>query len=168
MKKICIVEAKRIPQGRFLGALTKKSAVELGILAGQAVLKKVRPDKIDQVIIGNVLAAGQGMNIARQISVGLGIPVERVAYTVNMMCASGMQAVILAAQTIQAGQANTVLCGGTESMSNAPYLLPKARSGYKLGDGLSPRPSFSCECPRRKQIGYRINRRRGGINGKSA
>jgi len=135
MKKICIVAAKRTPQGRFLGGLAKKSSVELGILAGRAVLHQVKPDQIDQVIVGNVLAAGQGMNIARQIGIGLGIPIDRTAYTVNMMCASGMQSVILAAQTILAGQAHVILCGGTESMSKAPYLLDRARSGYKLGDG---------------------------------
>jgi len=88
------------------------------------------------VIVGNVLGAGQGMNIARQAGVGLGVPIERTAYTVNMMCASGMQTVILGAQSINAGNARAVLCGGTESMSNAPYLLARARSGYKLGDGV--------------------------------
>jgi acetyl-CoA C-acetyltransferase len=91
---------------------------------------------IEQVIVGNVLGAGQGMNIARQIGVGLGVPIERIAYTVNMMCASGMQAVVLAAQAVNANSARVVLCGGTESMSNAPYLLARARTGYKLGDGV--------------------------------
>ena len=136
MRRICIVAAKRTPQGRFMGALAKQSALDLATIAGQAVLKEIRPDYIDQVIVGNVLSAGLGMNIARQISIKLGIPLDRTALTVNMMCASGMQAVILACQAIQTGQANVVLCGGTESMSNAPYLLDRARSGYKLGDGV--------------------------------
>jgi len=136
MRRICIVAAKRTPQGRFLGALAKETAVGLSIHAGRKALEEVGAETIDQVIIGNVLAAGQGMNIARQIGVGLGIPVDRIAFTVNMMCASGMQAVILGAQAVAAGTAQVVLCGGTESMSNAPYLLDRARNGYKIGDGV--------------------------------
>lgn len=136
MNKLFIVEAKRTPQGRLLGALAKWSAADLAKEAGREMLKTVAPRDIDQVIIGNVISAGQGMNIARQVGVGLGIPVERPAYTINMMCASGMQAVILAGQAILAGEANVVLCGGTESMSRAPYLLDRARGGYKLGDGV--------------------------------
>lgn len=136
MKRICIVAAKRTPQGRFLGSLAKLSALDLAIAAGKANLATIAPDQIDQVILGNVLAAGQGMNLARQAGVHLNIPLDRPAYTVNMMCASGMQAILLAAQTIQSGQANTVLCGGSESMSNAPYLLDRARKGYKFGDGV--------------------------------
>lgn len=136
MNKLFIVEAKRTPQGRFLGALAKWSAADLAKEAGRATLKTVDPRDIDQVIIGNVISAGQGMNIARQVGVGLGIPVERPCFTINMMCASGMQAVILAGQAILAGEANAILCGGTESMSRAPYLLDRARGGYKLGDGV--------------------------------
>ena len=136
MKRICIVAAKRTPQGRFLGSLAKLSALDLAIAAGKANLATIAPDQIDQVILGNILAAGQGMNLARQAGVHLNIPLDRPAYTVNMMCASGMQAILLAAQTIQSGQANAVLCGGSESMSNAPYLLDRARKGYKFGDGV--------------------------------
>jgi acetyl-CoA C-acetyltransferase len=135
MTRICIVAAKRTPQGRFLGALAKRSAAELGIAAGRAALHGIDPAAIDQVIVGCVLQAGLGMNVARQIGVGLGLPIDRPAFTVNMMCASGLQAVSLAAQSIKAGDARAVLCGGTESMSNAPYLLERARAGYKLGDG---------------------------------
>ena len=135
MKRICIVAAKRTPQGRFMGALAKLTATDLAIAAGKAVLHHIEPDKIDQVIMGNVVSAGQGMNIARQIGVRLGVPIDRPAFTVNVMCGSGMQAVILAGQAIQTGAAQVVLCGGTESMSNAPYLLDRARSGYRLGDG---------------------------------
>jgi acetyl-CoA C-acetyltransferase len=136
MKPIWIVSAKRTPQGRFLGALAKRSAVDLAVVAGKAALSGVDPALIDAVIVGNVLGAGLGMNVARQIGIGAGLPVSTPAFTVNMMCASGIQAVILAAQAIQAGSARMVLCGGTESMSNAPYLLDRARGGYKLGNGV--------------------------------
>jgi acetyl-CoA C-acetyltransferase len=136
LKTIYIVAAKRTPLGRFMGGLAKRPAVQLAKDAAGEMLKKIPAADIDQVIVGNVLAAGQGMNISRQIGVGLGIPLDRTAYTVNMMCASGMQAMILAAQAILAGEANAVLCGGTESMSNAPYLLDQARGGYKLGNGV--------------------------------
>ena len=136
MSPIWIVSAKRTPQGRFLGALAKRSAVELAVVAGRAALGEIDPARIDLVIAGNVLGAGLGMNVARQLGIGLGLPVSVPAFTVNMMCASGMQAVILGAQAIQTGAARMILCGGTESMSNAPYLLDRARAGYKLGDGV--------------------------------
>jgi len=136
MKPIWIVSAKRTPNGRFLGALAKRSAIELGTAADKAVLSGVDPRQVDSVIVGNVLGAGLGMNVARQIGIGIGLPVSTPAFTVNMMCASGMQAVRLAMQSIQNGETRMVLCGGTESMSNAPYLLNRARSGYKFGDGV--------------------------------
>jgi len=132
---VVIASAKRTVQGRFLGKLSSLTAVDLAVAAGEATLAEVDRQAIDQVILGNVLSAGQGMNIARQVGLRLGLPQVTPAFTVNMMCASGMQAVILAAQAIRAGEAKTVLCGGTESMSNAPYLLQRARNGYKLGDG---------------------------------
>ena len=134
-KPIWIVSAKRTVQGRFLGALSKCSAVELGVAAGKAAMRDLDPAWIDGVIVGNVLSSGAGMNIARQIGILSGVPMHTPAYTVNMMCASGMHAVILAAKSIQSGDASMVLCGGTESMSGAPYLLERARSGYKYGDG---------------------------------
>jgi acetyl-CoA C-acetyltransferase len=133
---IWITSAKRTPQGRFLGSLVKHSAVDLAVAAGRAALAGLDPERIDQVIVGNVLGAGLGMNVARQVGVKLGLPVRVPAFTVNMMCASGMQAVRLAAQAIMAGEARIVLCGGTESMSNAPHLLPRSRTGYKLGDAV--------------------------------
>lgn len=135
MKPIWIVSAKRTPQGRFLGALAKQSAVQLGVAAAKATLEGIDPAVIDSVMVGNVLSAGLGMNVARQVALGAGLPVGVPAFTVNMMCGSGMQAVILAAQAIESSAASVVLCGGTESMTNAPYLLNRARSGYKLGDG---------------------------------
>jgi len=136
MKPIWIVAAKRTPVGRFLGGLAKKSAVDLAVAAGKAALAGIDPAHVDLVVVGNVLGAGLGMNVARQTGIGIGLPVSVPAYTVNMMCASGMQAVILAAQAIETGAARVALCGGTESMSNAPYLLERARSGYKFGDGV--------------------------------
>ena len=138
MTDVWIVAAKRTAQGRFMGSLSKRSAVDLGVAAGRAALGGggIAPADVDQVIVGNVLAAGAGMNVARQIAIGLGVPVAVPAFTVNMMCASGMQAVALAAQAIVARQARVVLCGGAESMSRAPYLLERARGGYKLGDGV--------------------------------
>ncbi|AMV18944.1 acetyl-CoA C-acyltransferase [Planctomyces sp. SH-PL14] len=133
--RVWIVSAKRTPQGRFLGALAKKTAVDLGVAAAKAALATIEPQHIESVIVGNVLGAGLGMNVARQIGIHSGIPIEVPAFTVNMMCASGMQAVILAVQAIRARTARVVLCGGTESMSNAPFLLNGARSGWKFGDG---------------------------------
>ena len=150
MKRICIVSAKRTPQGRFLGGLAKCSAVDLAITAARATLESAgnspgatgataglpsSADIIDRVIVGNVLSAGLGMNVARQIGVGLDIPLDPPAFTVNMMCASGMQALILAAQSIASGESSVVLCGGTESMSRAPYLSDRARAGHRLGHG---------------------------------
>jgi acetyl-CoA C-acetyltransferase len=136
MSRICIVNAKRTPQGRFLGALAGRSAVDLATAAARAALDDHGGELVDQVIVGNILGAGQGMNVARQVGIDVGVPQDRPAFTVNMMCASGLQAVILAAQAIKAGEARVVLCGGTESMSNAPYLLDRARGGYQLGDGV--------------------------------
>jgi len=136
MSRVLIVAARRTPQGRFQGALAKRSAVDLGIAAGRAALEGIEPEYIDRVIVGNVLGAGLGMNVARQIALGLGLPVDRPAMTVNMMCASGMQAVASAVQSIATGEARAVLCGGTESMSGAPYVLDRARAGYRLGDGV--------------------------------
>jgi acetyl-CoA C-acetyltransferase len=136
MKEVWIVAAKRSAQGKFLGALARQSAVDLAVAVGHAVLADIPVEKVDQVIVGNVLSAGSGMNVARQIAVKLGLPLHVPAFTVNMMCASGLQAAILGAQAIRAGDARVVLCGGTESMSRAPYLLDRARSGYKFGDGV--------------------------------
>lgn len=121
-----------------MGSLSKRSAVDLGVAAGKAALDTLGSDaaaKVDSVVVGNVLQAGQGMNMARQVGVHAGVDQSVAAFTVNQMCASGMLAVMLASQAIRAGDATVVLCGGSESMTNAPYLLERARSGYKLGDG---------------------------------
>ncbi len=135
MTRTCIVAAKRTPQGRLLGELSRLSALDLAVAAGRAALDGLDPDRVDQTIVGNVLGAGLGMNVARQISLALDVPLDRPAWTVNMMCASGLHALVLATQAIATGQAEVVLCGGVESMSNAPYLLRLARTGYRLGDG---------------------------------
>lgn len=137
MTRIVICAARRTPFGRFRGKLAGLSPVELATAAGQAVLEGIDPADIDQVVLGNVLSAGKGMNIARQVGVRLGLPLEVPAYTVNMMCASGLQAVLLAAQAIRTGDARAVLCGGTESMSQSPLLVarPAPRSAPTL-DGV--------------------------------
>lgn len=134
--RICIVAAKRTPQGRFLGGLAEYSAVSLARHAASPMFEQISRERVDQVIVGNVLSAGQGMNIARQVALELGLPLQVTAYTVNMMCASGMKAVTLGAEAIMAGQADVVLAGGSESMSRAPYLLERARTGYRFGDGV--------------------------------
>lgn len=136
MVEIVIVAAKRTPQGRFLGALGKRSAVDLGVAAATAALTNVEPAAVELTVVGNVLSAGLGMNIARQVAVHSGVPVESPAFSVNMMCASGMQAAALAAMAIERGEAGVVLCGGAESMSNAPYLIDRRWTGSKLGDGV--------------------------------
>ncbi len=133
MSGLVIVAAKRTPQGRHLGALASLSAADLGVAAAQAALAGIDPDAIDQVMVGNVLGAGLGMNVARQIGLRAGVPQRVPACTINMMCASGMQAVILAAQAIRAGEAEAVLCGGSESMSNAPHLLQRAPEARRIG-----------------------------------
>ena len=134
MYEVCIVAAKRTPIGRFLGALSRESAVDLGVHAVRAALDGLPGERIEQVVFGNVLSAGLGMNVARQIAIGAGLPVTTPAFTVNTMCGSGMQAVLLGYQAICSGDTDVVLCGGTESMSNAPHLLQRSRTGTKLGD----------------------------------
>jgi len=132
---IWIVGARRTPQGRFLGGLSHRSAVDLAVIAGQAALNTIDPAHVDTVIVGNVLSAGLGMNVARQVGMQMNLPISVPAYTVNMMCLSGLQAVNLAVKEIQSGAARMVLCGGTESMSRAPHLLQRMRSGLKFGHG---------------------------------
>jgi acetyl-CoA C-acetyltransferase len=133
MIDLVIVAARRTPQGRLLGSLATSSAADLGVAAAEAVLSGIDPASIDQVIMGNVLGAGLGMNVARQIALRAGVPETTPACSVNMMCGSGMQAVILAAQAIRAGEAEAVLCGGCESMSNAPQLLQRAPASRRIG-----------------------------------
>ncbi len=135
--EVVIVSAVRTPIGSFGGSLKKVSAVDLGIVAAKESIKRARISEniIDEVIIGNVLGVGLGQNIARQIGIGSGLPVETPAFSINKVCGSGLRAVSIAYQFIQNGDADVILCGGTESMSNAPYILPNARWGERMGDG---------------------------------
>jgi acetyl-CoA C-acetyltransferase len=133
MNEVLVVAARRTPQGRHLGALKAHSAADLGVCAARAVLGGIPAELIDAVIIGNVLGAGLGMNVARQIGLRAGIPEAVPAFTVNQMCGSGMQSVILAAQALRSGSAEVVLCGGTESMSNAPFLLQRSPDSRRIG-----------------------------------
>jgi acetyl-CoA C-acetyltransferase len=131
MTRIVIVDAKRTPFGRFRGRLSQKSPVELAVSAAQPILARIDSSKLDQVIVGNVLAAGHGMNVARQISIGLGIPVQTPSWTVNMMCGSGMQSAIAGVHSIRVGEAKSILVGGTESMSQSRLLLPRPIQGQR-------------------------------------
>ena len=137
MKEVVIVSAARTPVGRFGGALKEVSAVKLGALAVQEALKRgqISPSQVDEVILGNVLQAGQGQNPARQVVIHSGIPQEVPATTVNKVCASGLKSVMMAAQAIKAGDADIVMAGGMESMSMAPYALRQARWGARMGNG---------------------------------
>lgn len=136
MREVVIASAVRTPVGSYGGALKKKSVVELGVIAAKEAIKRagITADMIDEAYIGNILSAGQGQNVARQISVHSGVPVEKPAMTINILCGSGLRSVSLAQQLIAIGDADIVLCGGSESMSNAPYLLPNNRWGARMGD----------------------------------
>jgi len=135
-KDVVIASAVRTPIGSYGGSLSGLSAVDLGIAAAKSAMKEanISPDMIEEAIIGNVLGAGLGQNVARQISIGAGVPVEVPGFVVNKVCGSGLRAVSIAYQFIQNGDRDIVLCGGTESMSNAPYLLPNNRWGKRMGD----------------------------------
>ena len=133
-----LVSAVRTPVGRFLGALSALPATELGARAIRAAIARagnITPDEIDEVIMGNVVSAGEGQAPARQAAIGGGVSVDIPAVTVNKVCGSGLKAVMLASQAIKAGDGNLYVAGGMESMSNAPYLLPKGRTGYRMGNG---------------------------------
>jgi len=134
---VVIVSAKRTPIGAFLGALSPLSAVQLGSAAIKAALEAggLAASDVQEVIMGCVLPANLGQAPARQAALGAGVPIGVPATTINKMCGSGLKAVMMAADQIRAGGAGIVLAGGLESMSNAPYLLPKARTGYRMGDG---------------------------------
>lgn len=135
-KKIVLAGACRTPIGAMGGALSTTSAVELGALVIKAAIEKagIKPEDVDHVYMGNVIQAGLGQNVARQASVKAGVPIEVPAVTVNVVCGSGLSCVNMAAQMIQAGDADIVVAGGMENMSMAPYVLDKARFGYRMGD----------------------------------
>ena len=135
--EVYIVDAVRTAVGSFGGTLSKTSSVDLGKVVVTAILERNSIDgsNVDEVLLGSVLTAGLGQNVARQIAVGAGIPIEKTAMTVNMVCGSGLKTVSLAAQAIKAGDADIIIAGGAESMSNAAYLLPKVRDGLRMGNG---------------------------------
>lgn len=135
MKEVMIVGATRTPIGSFRGSLSSLSAVELGAIAVSRLLENsgLPAETIDEVIFGQVLTAGCGQNPARQTAINAGLPVRTPATTVNLVCGAGLKAVQLAAQAIRCGDADVVIAGGQESMSNAPYLLDGARSGLRFG-----------------------------------
>ncbi len=132
-----IVGAARTPTGKFLGNLAGFTAPQLGAIAIQEAVRRsgVAPDSIEEVIMGNVVSAGVGQAPARQAAIGAGLPDDIPAFTVNKVCGSGLKAVMLAAQAIRAGDEQVFVAGGMESMSNAPYLLTRARTGYRMGNG---------------------------------
>ncbi|GHF32428.1 acetyl-CoA C-acetyltransferase [Deinococcus metalli] len=135
MSKAVIVAASRTPTGKFLGALESVSAVDLGAITLRETLRRsgLPAEAIEEVVLGQVVQAGCGQNPARQAALRAGLSPEVGALTINKVCGSGLKAVILAAQSIRAGDQHAVLAGGMESMSNAPHLLPGARKGYRLG-----------------------------------
>jgi acetyl-CoA C-acetyltransferase len=137
MREVVIVSAARTPIGSFGGSLAGVAAVELGRIAAEEAIKRagINAECIQEVVIGNVLSAGLGQNVARQVTLKCGLAETTPALTINMVCGSGLRAVSLAAQMIMSGDADVVLAGGTESMSNAPYVLNKARWGQRMGNG---------------------------------
>lgn len=137
MREVVIVSAVRTAIGSLGGAFKDVSAVELGKIAAVEAIKRagIDPAIIDEAVIGNVLSSGLGQNVARQVIIKAGLPVEVPAFSINKVCGSGLRSVSLAAQMIKAGDADIVLCGGTESMSQAPYAIPKARFGLRMGHG---------------------------------
>ncbi|VHC47453.1 acetyl-CoA acetyltransferase [Streptococcus pyogenes] len=136
MKNIVIVEALRTPIGAFEGSFKSVSAVELGTTVLKKILDKtqVKPEMVDEVILGNVLHAGLGQNVARQVAVHSGIPEDKTAFTLDMVCGSGLKAIQLAAQSIMLGDADIVIAGGVENMSQAAYVSTQHRFGQRLGN----------------------------------
>ena len=137
MREAVILSAVRVPTGKFLGALKSFSATQLGALVVREAVARagVSPARVDECILGNVISAGLGQAPARQAALHGGLPPQTAALTINKVCGSGLKAVMLAQQAIATGEAEIVVAGGMESMSNAPYLLAKAREGLRLGHG---------------------------------
>jgi acetyl-CoA C-acetyltransferase len=137
LKEVVIVSACRTPIAKFQGSLASFTAPKLGALAVAEALRRAKldPAQVEEVIMGNVLQAGLGQNPARQAAIHAGIPNSVPAFTVNKVCGSGLKSVMLAAQAIRAGDIEVAVAGGMESMSNAPYILPEARNGVRLGHG---------------------------------
>ncbi|MBP7072155.1 MAG: acetyl-CoA C-acetyltransferase [Clostridia bacterium] len=137
MREVVIASGARTAIGNFNGSLAGVSAVDLGVTAVKEAIKRagITPEMVDDTIMGCILQAGLGQGVARQVAVKSGIPVEKPAYTINMICGSGLRAVQVAAQQIISGECDIVVAGGTENMSAAPYLLRNARTGYRMGHG---------------------------------
>ena len=137
LKEVYIGGSVRTPIGRFCGAFSEVPAADLGAAVLRESLNRIgaSPQQVDEVIMGNVIGAGLGQNVARQCSIGADLPTEVPAVTVNKVCGSGLKAVMMAAQYIQCGDADLVVAGGTENMTQTPYLLKKARNGYRMGNG---------------------------------
>jgi acetyl-CoA C-acetyltransferase len=133
--EIVVLSAVRTPIGKFMGSFVDLSAAHLGAAVIREAIAQARiaAEQVDEVILGSVLTAGAGQNVARQAAIFAGIPQDVPAYTINMVCGSGMQSIILAARMILTGEANFVIAGGTENMSLSPYLLPRVRTGLKMG-----------------------------------
>ena len=137
MKDVVIVSACRTAIGKYGGAFKDVPAVDLGAVVIEEAIKRagIAKDAVDEVVMGNVLQSGLGQNPARQAMIKAGMPVETPAMTINKVCGSGLRCVSLAAQIIKAGDADVIVAGGMENMSQAPYLVQKARWGYRMGDG---------------------------------
>ncbi len=137
LNEAVIISAARTPVGKFLGSLKGFTAPELGAIAVRESVRRagIKPEEVDEVIMGCVIQAGLGQNPARQAALRGGLSPSVAAVTVNKVCGSGLKAVMMAAQAVKLGDSEMVVAGGMESMSNAPYLIPKAREGYRLGNG---------------------------------
>ncbi|MHC5110332.1 MAG: thiolase family protein [Planctomycetota bacterium] len=137
LKDVYVTGHVRTPFGSFNGALSGLTAGALGSVAIKGTLERsgIKPEDVDEVLFGNVIGAGLGQNVARQATLGAGLPISCGATTINKVCGSSLRAVVLGAQGIQCGDADVVLAGGAESMTNAPYFLKRARSGYRMGHG---------------------------------
>jgi acetyl-CoA C-acetyltransferase len=135
LQAVYILSAVRTPIGKFGGSLASLTAADMGVVAARASIERaaIQPAQVEETIFGNARQAGGGPNVARQISIGSGVPQESPAFTVNKACASGMKSIALAYQAILLGDASCILAGGTESMSRVPYYL-EARWGYRLGN----------------------------------
>ncbi len=145
MRDVVIVSAVRTPVGKFQGALSDMSAVQLGALVVREAASRAGIDvaSVDECLLGCVLPAGLGQNPARQAALQGGLADTVAAMTINMVCGSGLKAVALAAQSVMTGAAEVVVAGGMESMTNAPYLLPQGRKGFRMGDAVASRKSAS-------------------------
>jgi acetyl-CoA C-acetyltransferase len=137
MREAVILSAVRLPTGKFMGTLKSFTAPQLGAMVVKEAARRagLDPASVDEVIMGNVLSAGLGQAPARQAALGAGLPPQVAALTINKVCGSGLKAVMLAAQGVATGESEIVVAGGMESMSNAPYLLPRVREGLRLGHG---------------------------------